>query len=139
MLIDTSGGGSYVLLSAEEKEIGVPLNSIEATMFIFIQSDCNSKPHINNIYSLYLKTLNELNMKIVSAIIEAKSGDMMYARLCLLDQKNRNFYCQCTVGDAIIFSELTDAKLQIVRKVLDDLEPFDMNYEDDDIDYEEDE
>lgn len=140
-LLETGQGILLAVLSTEGKQIALSLNSIESTMLIFVYLGCNKDKHINSIYDLYLQTLESLKTKIESLIIEAKQGDIYYGKICLKDNKNRELLCQCTAGDAIVLSSITSKPLFIVRNVLDDSEPFDMNelndYDEEMEDYEE--
>lgn len=122
---------ALIVIKADNKEIAIPLNDIESTILVFIQSNCLDQIHTNTIYQLYLSTLSELGIKIISGTIEAKNGDVFYGRLCLEDAKQRRYFCQCTAGDCIILAILTNAQKQILRGVLDQTEEFEINMEPD--------
>ena len=120
-----------VLLVADDKQVAFPINSIEATMLTFVHCGCTSNTHINTIYHMYIGLLREINTKIESATIEAQDGDIWYARLKITNNKNKTVYSQCSVGDALVLSLFTEAKLYIVRKALDEADIFE-DLDDDD-------
>jgi bifunctional DNase/RNase len=123
-MLVTLNNDSLILLSTNNKKILLPINNMEATMLTFIYSDCADESHINTIYHLHISTLEHLGIKIDSAVIEAKDGDIWYGRLCMINKKGKKFYCQCSAGDAVIFATFTKTPLTIVRKVLDSVDAF---------------
>lgn len=135
-MLVTINNDSLALLSADNKKILLPMNHIESTMLTFIYSGCAKNAHINTIYHLHIATLEYLGIKIDSATIEAKDGDIWYGRLCMISKKDKKFYCQCSAGDAVVFATLTTTPLNIIRKVLDEAEAFDET-NDDEIYYDE--
>lgn len=120
-----------VVLSTSEKRIALVVNNIESTMIAFIHSGCMPTKHINNIYDLYMANLKDTKTFIESVTIEARQGDMVYGRLCLNNNKKRRIFAKCSAGDAIILSSLTNVPLQIVRKVIEDMDEFEMQFVDD--------
>jgi hypothetical protein len=127
--IITPDGDSFAVLLADNKYISIALNNMESTMLAFIHSGCNNMTKINTIYDLYIKTLRDLKTTLIACIIETHEGDIVYGRLCLEDSKKRQYFCQCTGGDTIVLSLMTDAKLQIIRRTLDAMDDFDLEEE----------
>ena len=123
-LLLTTNDDPFVLLNSNNKKILFDLNNMESSMLTFIESGCEAYTHIRTIYHLYVSTLEYLGTTIKSAIIEAKDGDIWYGRLCLTEKNNKQIYCQCTVGDAIVLSALCKCELLIVKKVLDEADAF---------------
>jgi bifunctional DNase/RNase len=136
-MLVTMNNDSLALLATDSKKILLPMNHIESTMLTFIYSGCANNTHINTIYHLHVATLEYLGIKIDSATIEAKDGDIWYGRLCMINKKGKKFYCQCSAGDAVIFATFTKTPLNIIRKVLDSADSFDED-NNDEIYYDED-
>jgi bifunctional DNase/RNase len=133
-------GETLVIFEADCKQVAFPLNNIESTMLVFVQSGCIRKEHIRTIYDLYLDTLEEMGVKLIENVIESQLGDIYYGRLHFVDRKNRKFYTQCSAGDVIVFSSITQNPVKIIRKTLDAMDPFEMeigNMGDDNFDFDE--
>ncbi len=125
--------GAFVILSSGNSQVVYPLNSMEGTMLTFIRSGCIKMGHIHNIYQIYVQTMKEIGCSLKSSTIEAKEGDVYYARLCWEDRNNKQVFNTCSVGDALILSAIAGSELKIVRRVLEDMENAEdlMDYQDD--------
>lgn len=131
LMIDSQEGTMYVIMKADDKEVSFSLNSIESTMLTFVRSGCSNNAHIKTIYQLYMDTMSLVKCKLVKGVIEAKEGDVVYARLMWKDDKSRVFYNQCSAGDALILTTMAKAKMEIVKKALTSMDNVeDLEYED---------
>ena len=124
-------GDAMVLLVAEGKQVAYTLNSIESTILIYVQNNCNESSHIDNIYNIYNNTMKGLGNKLEAGIIESKVGDVLYGRIKWVNSKGEPFYLKCSVGDALILATMNKSKIYIIRKVLDDMENVDIQFPND--------
>jgi hypothetical protein len=107
-----------------EREIAVNLNGFEGTIFTFIDSGCSDYSHINTVHQMLLKFKKSLGFELKKVIIEAKYGDVVYCRLNWAHEKT-DIYNVCSLGDALIFANLTMCDLFITKNTLDQFENFD--------------
>lgn len=128
--IDQNENQAVALFTSPDKIIGFDLNSVEGSMFTFVVSGCIDYTHVKTVYQLYVDTMSMVKFKLEKVVIESKQGDMLYARLHWIDNKNRKVFKYCSAGDGLVLGLLTKSKIQVIKKTLEDLEDFteyDMN------------
>ena len=129
VLLNPNDGAALAVIETEEKKVAYPLNSQEGTLLSFVRAGLSEHAHIQTIYQIHYSTMRALKFELKRAVIEAKQGDVYYARLVWEDPKGRRLFHSCSVGDAMILACLADAKMEIVKKVLEAMEPItDMSY-----------
>jgi bifunctional DNase/RNase len=133
-MIMSQNGECLMVVVAQGKQVVCPINGMESTMLTYIQSGCVDKPHIKTIYHIYIDTMTGLGNTLESGVIEAQLGDVLYGRLKWKNAKGDDFYLKCSVGDVLILSSMMKGKIYIVRRVLDDMDSFDTDYEEDEDD-----
>lgn len=124
-----SSEGALVVFTSGGKQVGYPLNAIEGTMLVFVQSQCTKLAHIPTIYHLFLSTYRDLGWTLETTTLEAKLGDVFYGRIKWKNAKGKNIYSQCSGGDAIVLAQMTEAKINVVKKVLDDMDEFNLEFD----------
>jgi len=137
ILIDSSDNSMYAVMESNKKEVLFHLNAYEGTMLTFVKSGCGEHSHIKTIYQLYLETMQLIKCELIKVVIEVKCGDVIYSRLIWKDRKDRTIYSMCSVGDALILAIMSNAPIQIIKKVLnalDDISNDETNYRNDIID-----
>ena len=122
--VDQHEGQVVGLFKSENKMLGIDFNSIEGTMLTFVVSGCHENSHLRTVYQLYLETMEMLKFKLEKIVIEAKRGDMIYARLHWIDHKNRKIFKICSAGDATVLAILADSETFIIKSVYDEMEDF---------------
>jgi bifunctional DNase/RNase len=133
----------FVLISTPLKQFIQPISSADANYIAFYTEELHHYSHIPTIYQLHLDFMRECGNSIVSITIETVQGDILYGKIIWKTKRNKIFTNQCGLGDSIIFSILSNVKLNIISSALDKIEEYDSsnsNYEflgDDDDDYEE--
>lgn len=113
-----------MILDTDEKTVGYPLSDFEGAMASFIFLGCAKNAHILTIHQMYVALLKEIKSELISAVVESKQGDMYYATLEYIDRNGNKFRTVSSFADALMLTHLTDTKLYILRKVLDEIEDF---------------
>jgi len=117
--------GSLAVLSVENKRYIYFLPQHEGTMLTYAKSGCSKKPHIPTIYHIYINMMESLGYNLEKCVLESCIGDVYYASLHWRHNKaNIDAYAQVSFGDALIFSTMCGAKMYVIRKTIDDLEPI---------------
>lgn len=124
LTVDTQEGQALVLLTANDKMVGIELNGIEGTMFTFAASGCLDNSHLRTIYQMYLDTMQMVQFKLIQAVIESKKGDMLYARMHWKDHKGRTIYKVCSAGDGLVLANMTEAPIKITKIALEQMDDY---------------
>ena len=119
---------AIAVLHADGKDFPYPLNADEGTMLTFVKSGLGDSAHIKTIYQLFLESHRQRDCSLISVTIEAKVGDVMYARLEWQDHKLRRFFNVISPGGAMILACLADVPMYILRKALDEMEELDEDW-----------
>jgi bifunctional DNase/RNase len=122
--VDAQEGQVIALFTSEKKIVGIEFNSIEGTMLTFVASGCYENSHLRTIYQIYLETLNLIKFEIDKVVIESKQGDMLYARMHLVDHKGRKIFKVCSAGDGVILATMADCKTYVVKNVYDSMDDY---------------
>ena len=88
-------------------------------------SGCAKNSHIPTIWDLYLASETGKGSTLKSAIIEAKRGDVFYARLFWETKTGMPYYNPIGITDALILSAKSGASLKIVRQVFNEMDALD--------------
>jgi bifunctional DNase/RNase len=116
---------SFALITGDDKDIAIPLNSYEGSMLSFVFKGLHKNSHINTIHQLFFKFITDQNTKIESIYLESKVGDIIYASIHFVDNKHRRFYSICSLTDALIFSLINKTQLYVVKNAWDKIDSFD--------------
>jgi len=116
---------SYALITGDDKDIAIPLNSYEGSMLSFVFKGLHKSSHINTIHQLFFKFITDHNTKIESIYLESKVGDIIYASIHFVDNKHRRFYSICSLVDALILSLINKTQLYVVKNAWDKIDSFD--------------
>ena len=116
---------SFALITGDDKDIAIPLNSYEGSMLSFVFKGLHKNSHINTIHQLFFKFITDQNTKIESIYLESKVGDIIYASIHVVDNKHRRFYSICSLTDALIFSLINKTQLYVVKNAWDKIDSFD--------------
>lgn len=116
---------TFALIAADDKDIAIPLNSYEGSMLSFVFKGLHKNSHINTIHQLFVKFINDQNIKIESIYLESKVGDIIYASIHFVDSKHRRYYSVCSLIDALILSLINKTQLYVVKNAWDKIDSFD--------------
>jgi len=116
---------SFALITGDDKDIAIPLNSYEGSMLSFVFKGLHKNSHINTIHQLFFKFITDQNTKIESIYLESKVGDIIYASIHFVDAKHRRFYSICSLTDALIFSLINKTELYAVKNAWEKIDSFD--------------
>ena len=116
---------TYALISGEDKDIAIPLNSYEGSMLSFVFKGLHKSSHINTIHQILVKFINDQDTKIESIYLESKVGDIIYASLHFVDNKHRRFYSICSLIDALILAMINKTQIYVVKQAWDKIDSFD--------------
>jgi hypothetical protein len=116
---------SFALITGDDKDIAIPLNSYEGSMLSFVFKGLHKNSHINTIHQLFFKFITDQNTKIESIYLESKVGDIIYASMHFVDNKHRRFYSICSLTDALIFSLINKTQLYAVKNAWEKIDSFD--------------
>lgn len=129
----------YVVLTDEERQNGVELNSFEASHLSFVHKGLHKNSHIQTLHQLYVKTLDQINSKIESVVIESKVGDVIYCSIKIVDKNHNRFFTIVSLADGLILSKISESPIHVVSNVWTDMDPIDeWDYEDYILDFDED-
>ena len=124
-LVNSYDGGVVVILRGPGKTFAENLDASTGTALMFARSGLSEHAHIKTIYQVYLGTMRELGITLESVTLESQHGDVLYCRLEWCKKDHRRIYTVMSLGDALVLMHLADAKLQVVRKVLDNMDDCD--------------
>jgi len=116
---------TYALISGDDKDIAIPLNSYEGSMLSFFFKGLHKSSHINTIHQILVKFINDQDTKIESIYLESKVGDIIYASLHFVDNKHRRFYSICSLIDALILALINKTQIYVVKQAWDKIDSFD--------------
>ena len=135
---ETAAECCFVLVSAEGRKVGFRLSQAEGALFSFVHYGFAAASHMRTIYHIYLETMETLGYQLTSTTIEAKNGDMYYGRLHFVGAESSKppMFVQVSLADAIILGIMASAKLQIVKRVVDDMDDMEWPSRTDTISYE---
>jgi hypothetical protein len=121
---ETAAECCFVIVSAEGRKIGFRFTPAEGAMFSFVHYGFAAATHVRTIHHLYLETMETLGYRLESSTVEAKHGDMYYARLHFTgkDSSKPPLFVQSSLADAIILALMAGSKLQAVKRVVDDMD-----------------
>lgn len=136
VLIDPNSFGGIAIIDCDGHEYPFPLTSADATRLVFVQAGAAASAHIQTVHQVLMRVMEDRGLRLASVVIEAKSGDIIYSRLRWTDEKGRALFNTMSPSDALILCSLSeDCTLHIVKRVLQELDPFeDWNSEDEYID-----
>ena len=97
------------------------------------------KQVIQTLHQLYVKTLDQINSKIESVVIESKVGDVIYCSIKIVDKNHNRFFTIVSLADGLILSKIAESPIHVVSNVWADMDPIDeWDYEDYILDFDED-
>jgi bifunctional DNase/RNase len=117
----------------------VELNPFEASHLSFVHKGLQKNSHIQTLHQLYVKTLDQINSKIESVVIESKVGDVIYCSIKIVDKNHNRFFTIVSLADGLILSKIAESPIHVVSNVWADMDPIDeWDYEDYILDFDED-
>jgi hypothetical protein len=116
--------GGIAVLTADDKEVALPLSSSEGTMISFVHRGLAENSHIHTLPQMYIRLLQDIGTAIESVTLESKVGDVIYASIKLVDRKHRRFWSICSYADGLILAILSKSSLRVVKALWDTLEDF---------------
>ena len=129
----------YVVLTDEERKNGVELNPFEASHLSFVHKGLHKNSHIQTLHQLYVKTLEQIDSKIESVVIESKVGDVIYCSIKIVDRNHNRIFTIVSLADGLILSKIAESPIHVISKVWTDMDPIDeWDYEDFILDFDED-
>jgi bifunctional DNase/RNase len=129
----------YVVLTDEERKNGIELNPFEASHLSFVHKGLHKNSHIQTLHQLYVKTLEQIDSKIESVVIESKVGDVIYCSIKIVDKNHNRFFTIVSLADGLILSKIAESPIHVISKVWTDMDQIDeWDYEDFILDFDED-